>query len=117
MSKKCLNKRQIIQKHINEPTTAKRPFWKKEMTLLNRFLEEFPDQCFWSDVNFGQKFDSLAILASPNWKKLVKRKFLDYNYKIPKPTQHELSPTKIGKDANIGRRKRTIKDFLSERYE
>ena len=77
MSKKCLNKRQIIQRHINEPTSQKRVFWKKEMTLLNRFLEEFPDQCFWSLVNFGQKFDSLAILASPNWKKLVKKKFLE----------------------------------------
>ena len=111
--KKCLNKRQIIQRHINVPKTSKRDFWNKEMTLLNRFLEEFPDQCFWSKVSFGEKFDSLAILASPNWKKLVKRKFLDYNYKIPDYSPPELSDSKIGEDSNINKKKRTIKDFLS----
>ena len=113
MKNKCLNKRQIIQRHINEPKTNKRPFWTKEMTLLNRFLKEFPDQCFWSNVDFGQKFDSLAILASTNWKKLVKRKFREYNYKIPSPVIHKLSDTKEGEDANISKRNKTIKDFLS----
>ena len=114
MREKCLNKREIIQRHINEPSSQKRAFWKKEMTLLNRFLKEFPDQCFWSKVSFGEKFDSLAILASPNWKKLVKKKFLEYNYKIPQPVNHKLSDTKEGEDANIRKRKKTIKDFLSK---
>ena len=83
------------------------------MTLLNRFLEEFPDQCFWSKVSFGDKFDSLAILASPNWKKLVKRKFLDYNYKVPEHSMPILSPNKLGDDSSVTKTKKTIKDFLS----
>ena len=112
--KKCLNKRQIIQRHINEPKTNKRAFWKKEMTLLNRFLEEFPDQCFWSVVDFYQKFDSFAILASPNWKNFVRKKYLDYNYVVPKYNAPELEEQKIGQDANIKRRKKTISDFLSD---
>jgi hypothetical protein len=111
---RCLNKRQIIQRHINEPKTNKRAFWKKEMTLLNRFLKEFPDQCFWSMVDFHQKFDSLAILASTNWKKFVKKKYLDYNYVVPKYEPPKLEKTKLGSDGNIEKRKRTIKDFLSE---
>jgi hypothetical protein len=112
--KKCLNKRQIIQRHINEPKTNKRVFWKKEMTLLNRFLTEFPDQCFWSMVDFHQKFDSLAILASPNWKKFVQKKYLEYNYTVPTYQTPTLEKNKIGNDGNIIKNKRTIKDFLSE---
>jgi len=111
---KCLNKREIVKKHINEPTSDKRVFWKKEMTLLNRLLEEFPDQCFWGKVNFGQKFESLAILATPGWKKFVKKKHLDYNYKIPKPKEHKLEEGKVGKDYKLNKTKKTIKDFLSE---
>ena len=84
------------------------------MTLLNRFLEEFPDQCFWSMVDFCQKFDSLAILASPNWKKFVKKKYLDYNYIIPTYQTPQLENDKLGDDGNITKRKRTVKDFLSE---
>ncbi len=84
------------------------------MTLLNRFLEEFPDQCFWSVVDFYQKFDSFAILASPNWKNFVRKKYLDYNYVVPEYNAPKLEEQKIGQDANIKRRKKTISDFLSD---
>lgn len=114
MAAKCLNKREIIKRHIIEPASQKRAFWKKEMTLLNRLLDEFPDQCFWSKVTFGQKFESFAILLSPGWKKLVKSKHLEYNYKIPKPENYKLEKEKIGNDSGITRKKRTTKDFLSQ---
>jgi len=114
MAEKCLNKREIVKRHVEEPSSNKRAFWKKEMTLLNRLLDEFPDQCFWSKVSFGQKFESFAILASGGWKRLVKSKHLDYNYKIPQPKEYKLESEKIGEDYQSSRSKKTIKDFLSQ---
>ena len=69
------NKREVISKILEIPKTQKRPFWAREMKMLNTLIEEFNDKEFWQKVNFNKKYDSLAYFISPYGKKYLRRKF------------------------------------------
>ena len=93
------------------PKTQKRMFWAREMKMLNTLMAEFEDESFWQKVNFTKKYDSLAYFISYYGKKYLRRKFNEYNYKIPIQTKVKLG-SKVGADKNIERRKTTIRDYL-----
>lgn len=105
------NKREVISKILEIPKTQKRPFWAREMKMLNTLIEEFNDKEFWQKVNFNKKYDSLAYFISPYGKKYLRRKFNEYNYKIPVTPKAQLG-NKVGKDKKIKRNKTTIRDHL-----
>jgi hypothetical protein len=75
------NKRDIIFRLIEVPDKGRRPFFAREMKLLNdlcgRYSLEFMDI-----VNFGKKFDSLAYLVSPKLKDALDEKFRAFNFKV-----------------------------------
>ena len=68
---KKFKKRDVISRLIEIPKTQKRPFWAREMKMLNSLMEEFPNQEFWQKVRFTKKYDSLAYFLSEIFKKKV----------------------------------------------
>lgn len=108
-----LNKREILQRILVIPKTQKRPFWAREMKMLNSLMSEFSDQSFWQKFIFEKKYDSLAYFISPYGKKYLIRKFNEYNYKPPKGNRVKLGE-KVGEDLKLTKKKRTIKDFYDE---
>ena len=113
-----LNKKQIIERLIHEDilTSKKTPktFFSKQMKMLNTLCERYSQE-FMSVVTFYNKFDSLEILISPASKKMLDKKFKAFNFKVDlsKYPQYNIG-RKSGKDANIIKRNKTIKDFLDE---
>lgn len=106
-----LNKKHIIEKLVIVPKTQKRPFWAREMKMLNSLMSEFNNEKFWQDLSFRAKFDSLAYFISEYGKKMLKKRFNEYNYKLPKTKPPKLGD-KIGEDKKIKKQPSTINQFL-----
>ena len=106
-----LNKRNVISKILEIPKTQKRAFWAREMKMLNALMEEFKDKTFWQKVNFTKKYDSLAYFISPYGKKYLRRKYNEYNYKIPSTQKPKLGE-KQGEDKKITKTKQTVRDYF-----
>lgn len=105
-------KKHIIERLVEVPTTSKRPFWAREMSLLKKLLAQWEDLNFWHKVNFGEKFPTLAYLLTPFGKERVKRKYNEFTFEIPLPKTYDLGE-KIAEDRVIPRRKTTIRSFLN----
>lgn len=106
-----LNKREVIKRLIILPKTQRRPFWAREMKMLNTLMEEFIVDEFWQKVNFPEKFDSLAYFINKYGKRTLRRKYNEYNYKLPEIPVIVLTEKK-GEDKSINRQNRTVKDFF-----
>ena len=109
-----LNKIQIIERLIEVPEKSPPAFFKKQMKMLNTLCKRYSMQ-FMSVVSFNKKFDSLEVLISPALKSTLDKKFKAFNFKVDfsKYPKYNLG-RKSGKDANIIKRKKSIKDFLDE---
>jgi hypothetical protein len=107
-----INKREIISRLVEIPAKNKRPFWAKEMKLLNDLIEEYDNPRFWNKVKFPMIFPSLAYLKTDFGKGDLRRKFLEFNFDIPPPQEYNLGQ-KIGEDRPQTKKHKTIKDFLS----
>ena len=106
-------KRDVIERLIEVPKTQKRPFWAREMKMLNTLMEEFTDQTFWQKVNFQKKYDSLAYFISHFGKKTLRKKYNEYNYKIPLQEKIKLGD-KVGEDKKFKKKNKTVRDFFNE---
>ena len=108
------NKRDIIFRLIEVPDKGRRPFFAREMKLLNDLCDRYSLE-FMNIVNFGKKFDSLAYLVSPKLKNSLDEKFRAFNFKVDlsKYETYDIGG-KIGDDAVISQTPKTIKDFLDE---
>jgi len=107
-----VNKREIISRLVEIPTKNKRPFWAKEMKLLNDLMAEFDNPRFWAKVKFPTIFPSLAYLKTDFGKGELRRKYLEFNFDIPPPKEYNLGK-KVGEDRSFSKPPKTIKDFLS----
>lgn len=109
---KKLNKRDLIKKLVVEPDKQKRMFWAREMKLLNDLLEMFPNQEFWERMVI-EKVPSLAILRSGYGIEKIKKKYREFNYKIPPKIEIPLGE-KTGKDKIFSKKPKTIRQFIDE---
>ena len=112
---KKLNKRDLIKKLVREPKTQKRMFWAREMKMLNDLMDMFPDEDFWKRVSL-LKTDSLAMLRSQSGLKLLKKKFTEFNYKIPEKKTIPLGENE-GEDRVFEKKPKTIRQFIDQNYE
>jgi len=104
-------KREIIERLLIVPPKQKRIFWAREMKFLNDFIEKYPDFEFWNKVSFRNKMESLLLLKGEYGENLLKKKYLEYKYVIPKNETYNIGK-KSGKDIKIKNNPKTIKDFL-----
>lgn len=115
MSKKTkLNKRQILENLLIIPEKGRRPFFSREMKLLNDLCSKYSQE-FMSIVSFPKKFESLKYLISPKLTDTLDEKFRAFNFKVDfsKYPNYNIGD-KFGKDAKIKTTKKTIRDFLNE---
>ena len=107
------DKKKIIERLVDVPVKGKRPFWAREMTLLNRLLDRWPDIDFWLKVSFGEKFPSLAYLLTYIGVKKARRKYNEFSFDIPQSKTYNLGD-KIGDDPPSQFSPRSLKDFLND---
>ena len=106
------NKRNILKRILKIPPNQRAPFWKREFKLFNDLIELYPNMEFWDKVNFHQEWDSLRILKSDYGKKILEKKYNEFHYILPSYQQQKLGD-KIGDDAVINKKPKTIREFLS----
>jgi|TARA_R110002020_G_scaffold70186_2_gene182215 hypothetical protein len=108
------NKREILFRLLEVPDKGRRPFFAREMKMLNDLCERYSQE-FMAIVSFSKKFDSLAYLVSDKLKKRLDEKFRAFNFKVDlsKYKTYNIGK-KVGADGNAPRKNKTIKDFLNE---
>ena len=111
---KGTNKRHIIFRLLEVPDKGRRPFFAREMKLLNNLCERYSLE-FMNIVDFGRKFDSLTYLTSVKLKEALDQKFRAFNFRVDL-SKYEVYNIgdKVGEDAVIPPKNKTIKDFLDE---
>ena len=107
-----LNKKEIVLRMISPPKNIRGAYWSREYKILNELMELFPSEDFWQKVNFNQDWDSLLIFKSEYGMSLLKRKYKEFNFKIPNFEKIKLTK-KSGRDKIISQKPKTIRDFLS----
>lgn len=113
-AKPKINKRKIIQRLLEEPTTSKRMFYAREMKLLNDLCNRYSLE-FMDVVKFSKKFYSLSYLVSPKLRETMDKKWRAFNYKLDKSKYEEYNiGEKTGEDINIKKEIKTTRDFLNE---
>lgn len=93
------------------PTQQKRFFWAREIKFLNDLYKLFPNEKFWKLLKFKKKYDSLLFLKGDYGLKVLKHKFLEFSYEIPKSDKIILGEKK-GSPYLSKKKPKTIKDFL-----
>lgn len=105
-------KQKVIGNIVSVPDKSKRIFWAKEIKFFNILFEKYPDKKFWTNLSFYDKLDSMLLLRSGYYAGELNKKYKKFNYTIPEDKKIILSD-KCGKDMNISKQIKTIKDFLS----
>jgi hypothetical protein len=106
-----IDKRQVVLRLVEVPEKNKRPFWAKEMKILNGLVEEYSNPLFWHKVKFSMIFPSLAYLKTEFGKGELRKKYIEFNFDIPPAEEYNLGE-KIGEDKFYPKKIKTIKDFL-----
>lgn len=108
------NKRDILFRLLDVPAKGRRPFFAREMKMLNDLCERY-SQDFMSIVDFGRKFDSLAYLVSDKLKQRLDEKFRAFNFRVDlsKYEVYDIGE-KVGDDRFVRPKAKTVKDFLDE---
>ena len=106
-------KKNIVDRLVDVPTKGKRPFWAREMTLLNRLLKRWPQLDFWKKVNLGEKAPSLAYFLTDIGVDRITRKYNEFNFEIPPPKAYPLG-SKIGEDTPITHSCKTVSQFFKK---
>jgi hypothetical protein len=81
------------------------------MKALNDLLEVFDNTEFWRKANFQFKPNSLLFFKTPDGAEILKNKYNEFNYKIPKPKTLALGKT-FGENRAYSTKHKTIKSFL-----
>lgn len=108
------NKREIIFRLLEVPDKGRRPFFAREMKMLNDLCERYSLE-FMYIVDFGKKLDSLAYLVSDKLRGTLDQKFRAFNFRVDL-SKYEVYHIgeKVGEDKSFPAKRKTVKDFLDE---
>ena len=108
------NKREILFRLLEVPDKGRRPFFAREMKMLNDLCERYSLE-FMAIVDFGKKFDSLAYLVSEKLRGALDQKFRAFNFRVDL-SKYEVYHIgeKVGEDKSLPQKRKTVKDFLDE---
>ena len=82
------------------------------MKILNSLIEIFPNLDFWEKVKIN-KVPSLAVIKAERGLRFFKKKYREFNYKIPAKKEIQLGK-KIGEDKILSKKTKTIRQFIDE---
>ena len=86
-------------------------FYAREVKIFESLFKQCPKQDFWEKVKFNKEPESLSFFASEFGKKILKEKYNEFNYKVPKSETFSVGE-KQGEDKRIEVKPKTLKDFL-----
>tara|TARA_Y100000592_G_scaffold94302_1_gene158852 strand:+ start:261 stop:608 length:348 start_codon:yes stop_codon:yes gene_type:complete len=108
------NKREILFRLLEVPDKGRRPFFAREMKMLNDLCDRYSLE-FMDIVDFGKKFDSLAYLVSEKLRDALDEKFRAFNFRVDLSKYHSYDiGAKAGEDGIINKKNKTIRDFLND---
>lgn len=111
--KQKFNKKKLLFNLIEVPPRSKMQFYAKEMKLLNDLIDRYSEE-FISVLTLPQKYDSIAMLLCPSYKKELDTKFRNFNYIIDDSKYEKFTlEKKSGEDIVIKKKPKTIRDFLN----
>ncbi len=105
-------KKQVIENLIIVPAKNKRAFWAREIKCFNELLKKYPSASFWSKARFPDKFETINLLRSGYYASELKKKYLRFFYKIPKPKTIEFSKSITTDEVELPLKPKTLRDFL-----
>tara|TARA_R110002110_G_scaffold150737_4_gene342831 strand:- start:279 stop:617 length:339 start_codon:yes stop_codon:yes gene_type:complete len=108
------NKRDIIQRLIIIPDKGRRPFWAKQMAILNKLLVKFPKEEFWQKTSFPKKYEGMEYLLSSYGLKFLTQKYQEFNYQIPKPPTIVFADRKLGEAPSFKHKPANLRQFLQD---
>lgn len=88
-------------------------FWPREVKLAKELYKQYPDNAFWSKIEFGFKPNSLAFFKMTKGIQALALKYKEFHYTPPERT----APTLQLEDGKVGETRynpqpRFMKDFL-----
>ena len=107
------DKRKILKRILTIPANQRNSFWQREFKLFKDLLLDYPSLEFWSKVNLNLEIDSLKVLHSDFAKKILEKKYQEFNYILPEQQQTKLNDTKTGKDFKSSSKPKNLRQFLS----
>jgi len=103
-----IKKREVLKRLLEIEGSKPATFWKKEMTLLNKLLKEYPEPRFWSFFQFERKINSLALAFDGYYKSYLAEKYKQYcfdlNFKIPESEDIKVYDKSFGEDITYKKR-------------
>lgn len=114
VAKQKINKKHLLAKFVDLPSSQKREFYMKEFKLLNNLIDRYSIE-FVLALHIDKKYNSLAILLCDSFKASLDLKFRNFNYKIDDSKYEKiiLSDAKSGEDSKVNLKLKTIRDFLN----
>ena len=111
--KLSFNVGKVLFSLLLEPKSKPPQEMKKEAGMLVNLVKKYPNQKFWSRIEFDYKVRSLAHFFTKEGDMEVKRMYAEYNY-TPKQKKEAKETGKTGKDALIIKKPKNIKEWLQE---
>ena len=109
-----MKKKKIIERLLLESSLLTRSDYFKQYAILRTLVKKYPNENFWSVVNFGGKLKSLYFLKTEIGQNKIDRKYKEFKYK-PKGSDKNITlGKKKGKDTFSMKTKQTVKDFLND---
>ncbi len=87
----------------------------REMMIARILVQQCPDEQFWKTLNLGFELNSLAFLQSAKGKDILKKKYSEYKFEIPKIEQHNIGTEKVGEDIEVVKKPLSLNDFLKSK--
>lgn len=100
----------LIQKLIFPLRKSDKAFWAKEMVLLKKLIEKYPNIEFWKKASL-KKVPSFAIYLTTEDRYLY-IKYQEFLFQPETPKEEIKLAEKTGEDYNTTNKPKTIKDFL-----
>lgn len=113
-----LNTQQIlIGKFIDSLRFDSRGFWPREMKLATKLVKEYNlEFLLWVNPPYGKKVPSLAYFQADYGKQYLEEAFFNYKKNtltLPEKPSIILDENKVGEDAVIISKPKSLKDFIN----
>jgi len=109
-----MKKRQVVQRLLLSTSLETQKDYLKQYSIFNSLLKTYPNENFWSVVNFGKKLKSLYYLKTEYGKKMLNQKYKEFSYRPQDKTVKYKLSSKLGHDRVTKPATTTARRFLNE---
>jgi hypothetical protein len=84
----------------------------KELYHARELLFHHPEEAFWQGFELGFKLNSLAFFQSDKGQGILQKKYAEFKFELPVNPSHNIGPDKVGEDAEVVSKPKSIHEFL-----